>query len=91
METRCLLATRKEVGYWKGFRSLNNLIFFVLLTLCCNGCHSFLFPFETDLSSGFYCISGAAVINPDTMKCPVGKYCEKGTTEPTTCPEGTYR
>ncbi|XP_063692807.1 zonadhesin-like [Bolinopsis microptera] len=46
---------------------------------------------DQQCAAGYYCTSGASVINPDNMKCPKGKYCGEGTTEPAVCPEGTYR
>ena len=46
-------------------------------------------------NAGFYCTSGSDSASPSTVTatggpCPVGKYCEVGTSVPVDCPAGTY-
>jgi hypothetical protein len=49
-----------------------------------------------DCAAGFFCISGAPSRYPYTLvagsygPCPVGHYCEAGTSTPTPCPAGTF-
>ena len=48
----------------------------------------------TPCSPGFFCRTGAQNAAPnqgdDANICPVGHYCPEGTTEPVTCPIGTF-
>ncbi len=40
--------------------------------------------------AGYFCKSGAAVPNDNSMLCPAGFYCEKGTTIPKKCLNGKF-